>query len=175
MTKFLFVRHGEPEYASVGDWNNVPMGIHFSGLSESGRKQIKNTCCELAKYKVDIIVSSPYTRTLQSAAIMAKELNADVVVERDLHEWQSDLSFSITDQNVLLSLCQEHDRYNGVWPKGETKLWESTEMVRNRVLSCLSKYDKYNCVVVSGHAMMMQVVFDINEPIAYGQVLELIL
>ncbi len=107
MTKFLFVRHGEPEYASVGDWNNVPMGIHFSGLSESGRKQIKNTCCELAKYKVDIIVSSPYTRTLQSAAIMAKELNADVVI--------------------------------------------------------------------SGHAMMMQAVFDINEPIAYGQVLELIL
>ena len=48
-------------------------------------------------------------------------------------------------------------------------------MVRSRVLKCLEKYKAYNCVVVSGHAMMMQAVFGINEPIEYGAIMELVL
>lgn len=175
MTKFIFVRHGEPDYSSAGDWIKTPLGIHFSGLSDAGRKQIKDSCKELKKYDVDLIVSSPFTRTMQGATIMARELNADVVVEHDLHEWQVDLSYSITDQNVLLQLCHEHDRLNGTYPDGETRGWESTEMVRSRVLKCLEKYKAYNCVVVSGHAMMMQAVFGINEPIEYGAIMELVL
>lgn len=175
MTKFIFVRHGEPDYSATSDWINTPLGIHFSGLSDAGRAQIKSSCKELKKYDVDLIVSSPYTRTMQGASIMARELNADVVVEHDLHEWQSDLSYSITDKNVLLQLCQEHDRLNGIYPDGETRGWESTEMVRARVLKCLEKYKVYKCVVVSGHAMMMQAVFGMNEPIEYGGILELVL
>lgn len=175
MTKFIFVRHGEPDYSTAGDWIKTPLGIHFSGLSDAGRAQIKDCCKKLKKNEVDLIVSSPYTRTMQGAAIMARELNADVVVEHDLHEWQSDLSYSITDKNVLLQMCQEHDRLNGIYPEGEVRGWESTEMVRDRVLKCLEKYKGYNCVIVSGHAMMMQAVFGINEPIAYGAILELVL
>lgn len=171
MTKFLFVRHGEPDYSSVGDWGKIPMGKHFAGLSDAGRAQIKETCKELAKYNVDLILSSPYTRTMQGAAIMARELEADVIVERDLHEWQSDLTYAITDDNELLRLCQEHDYYNGIYPEGETRSWESTDIVRNRVLKCLKKYCNYKCVVVSGHAMMMQAVFGLNTPVPYGKVL----
>ena len=61
---------------------------------------------------------------------------------------------------------------NGVYPSGEIKTWESTEMVRDRVLACLKKYCKYKCVVISGHAMMMQAVLGITTPIDYGQILK---
>ncbi len=27
MTKFLFVRHGEPDYSSVAEWAHIPMGL----------------------------------------------------------------------------------------------------------------------------------------------------
>lgn len=67
----------------------MPMGKNLAGLSENGKLQIRNSCKLLAKYDVDIIVSSPFTRTMQGAAIMSKLLNADVEVERDLHEWQA--------------------------------------------------------------------------------------
>ncbi len=172
MTKFLFVRHGEPDYSSVAEWARIPMGKNLAGLSENGKRQIRNSCGVLSKYDVDIIVSSPFTRTMQSAAIMSKQLNVDVEVERDLHEWQADLTYSITDDKELLMLCQEHDRMNGVYPSGEIKTWESTEMVRDRVLACLKKYCKYKCVVISGHAMMMQAVLGITTPIDYGQILK---
>ncbi len=171
MTKFLFVRHGEPDYSSVAEWAHIPMGKNFAGLSENGKQQIRNSCELLAKYDVDIIVSSPFTRTMQGAAIMSKQLNAGVEVERDLYEWQADLTYSITDDKKLLMLCQEHDHMNGVYPSDETKMWESTEMVRDRVLACLKKYCKFKCVVISGHAMMMQAVLGITTPIDHGQIL----
>lgn len=81
------------------------MGKNFAGLSENGKRQIRNSCELLAKYEVDIIVSSPFTRTMQGAAIMSNQLNADVEVGRDLHEWQADLTYSITDDKELLMLC----------------------------------------------------------------------
>ncbi len=89
MTKFIFVRHGEPDYLSLEEWSKIPMGTNFAGLTVSGREQIKTSCKKLAEYPVDLIISSPYTRALQSAAIMARELNVEVIVERDLHEWQA--------------------------------------------------------------------------------------
>ena len=34
MTQFLFVRHGEPDYSSVGEWSKTSMGTSFAGLTE---------------------------------------------------------------------------------------------------------------------------------------------
>ena len=170
MTSFIFVRHGEPDYPSVGEWSQIPMGTNFAGLTKRGIEQIKNSCKKLAEYPIDLIISSPYTRALQGAAIMSRELNADVVVERDLHEWQADLTYSITESDTLLELCHERDNMNGIYPQGETRMWESSELVRNRVMHCLNKYLDKNYVVVAGHAIMMQAVFGINDPLEYGAI-----
>lgn len=40
MTTFYFVRHGEPDYQSVGDWSGIPFGQAFAGLTQAGEKQI---------------------------------------------------------------------------------------------------------------------------------------
>jgi len=171
MTTFLFVRHGEPDYDSVGEWKNILFGKEFAGLTELGKKQIEESAAKLLDKQVDIIISSPYTRTMQGAAIMARKLKVNVNVEKDLHEWESDLTHTITDNDELLALCKEHDRCNGIYPDGELKKWESTDLVKKRVIECLSKYVKYKCVVVSGHAMMMQAVLGINKPIEYGEII----
>lgn len=39
MTKVLFVRHGEPDYSTVGDWANTPLGLNFASLSDKGVRQ----------------------------------------------------------------------------------------------------------------------------------------
>lgn len=173
MAKFLFVRHGEPDYPSVGDWSGIAMCNNFAGLTEAGIGQIKKSCEELKKHKVDLIISSPFTRTLQGATIMARELNAEVVVEHNLHEWQADLTYSITDEEELASYSREYYELDGKYPEGETRLWETKEMVRKRVLECLEKYRDYECVVVSGHGMMTQAVVGEPIPVEYGQVVEI--
>jgi len=173
MTKFIFVRHGEPDYPSTLDWQKMSLAKNFAGLTEAGRNQIKDSCKELRKYNAELIISSPFTRTMQGAAIMARELDLDVVVEHDLYEWQADLTYSIEDDNELEGLVKEYNELDGVIPKGETKVWETTERVRNRVLRVLEKYTNYKCIIVSGHGMMTEAVLGYKAGLHYGQIVEI--
>lgn len=173
MTQFIFVRHGEPDYPSTLDWQKMSLAKNFAGLTEAGRNQIKESCKELKKYNAELIVSSPFTRTMQGAAIMARELNLDVVVEHELYEWQADLTYTIEDDKELDALVKEYNDLDGVYPHGETRVWETTEMVRTRVLRALDKYRDYKCVIVSGHGMMTQAVLGYKKGIEYGQITEI--
>ena len=173
MTKFVFVRHGEPDYPSTLDWSTMSLAKNFAGLTEKGIEQINASCEELKKYNAELIVSSPFTRTMQGAAIMARELGLSVAVEHNLYEWQADLTYSIEDETVLKKLVKEYIDLNGIYPEGESRVWETTAMVRKRVLEGLSKYKDYSCVIVSGHGMMIQAVLGHRKAIEYGQIIEI--
>lgn len=173
MTKFIFVRHGEPDYPSTLDWQKMSLAKNFAGLTLEGIDQIKNACNELKKYNAELIISSPFTRTMQGAAIMARELDLDVVVEHDLYEWQADLTYSIEDDDELTALVNEYNELDGIVPEGEKRVWEPTERVRNRVLNVLKKYTNYDCVIVSGHGMMTDAVLGHKAFLHYGQMVEI--
>ena len=172
MTTFYFVRHGEPAYDTVGDWSGFPFGKECAGLTKAGCEQIKHSAKRLLPYKPACILSSPYTRALQSAAILSKELKADIVVEHDLHEWETDRSHQIRDEKALVELCRQFDKNRGIYPDGEEPLWESREMMKNRVESVLMRWLDYDCIVVAGHALMMQSVSGIERPLAYGEIVK---
>ena len=127
MTTFYFVRHGEPDYQSVGDWSGIPFGQAFAGLTQAGEKQI-----------------------------LSRARDIPIAVERDLHEWDSDRTHTVRDEQELLRLCQEHDACGGIHPAGSEKLWESRQQVRDRAWKVLERYSGYERVAVTGHAMMMQ-------------------
>ena len=172
MTIFYFVRHGEPDYSSVGEWAEIPFGRAFAGLTEQGIGQISRAAAELKVHRPQIILSSPYTRTMQGAGIMAQELQIPILVERELHEWEVDRTHTIREESELLRLCQDYDFHNGIYPEGAEKQWESRQVVRDRVLGVLEKYLAYDRVVVSGHAIMMQDVSGQYKPFAYGEILQ---
>ena len=172
MTIFYFVRHGEPDYSSVGEWAAIPFGKEFAGLTEQGIIQITKAAAELKVYRPQIILSSPYTRTMQGAGIMAQELQIPILVERDMHEWEVDRTHTVREESELLRLCQDYDFHNGIYPEGAEKQWESRQVVRDRVLGVLEKYLAYDRVVVSGHAIMMQDVSGQYKPFAYGEILQ---
>lgn len=171
-TEFYFVRHGEPDYQSVGDWGGIPFGKEFAGLTRAGEAQILSAALLLEKERPQIIISSPYTRALQGAGILSRELRIPLWVERDLHEWDSDRTHMVRDEQELLRLCREHDACDGVHPAGEEKLWESRQQVRNRVCEVLERYLTYERVVVAGHAMMIQDVTGECRPLAYGEIVK---
>ena len=172
MTTFYFVRHGEPDYGGVGEWSNFPFGRDFAGLTEQGISQIVKAAETLKNFSPQIILSSPYTRTMQSAGILARELQIPLLVERDLHEWNSDRTHTVSSEQELLQLCRDHDLHNGIYPEGIEKKWESRQLVRTRVLNVLNRYLKYERVAVSGHAMMMQAVTGDCKPFAYGEIVQ---
>lgn len=144
MTTFYFVRHGEPDYQSVGDWSGIPFGQAFAGLTQAGEKQI-----------------------------LSRARDIPIAVERDLHEWDSDRTHTVRDEQELLRLCQEHDACDGIHPAGSEKLWESRQQVRDRAWKVLERYSGYERVAVTGHAMMMQDVTGEYRSIAYGEIITL--
>lgn len=172
MTTFYFVRHGEPDYESIGEWGKVPFGREFAGLTENGVSQICDAISELRKFSPQIVITSPYTRSMHGAAMISRELDIPLFVERDLHEWDSDKTHKVSDLEVLTELCNDFDLCGGEYPDGVEKQWESRPMVKERVLKVLEKYLNYDTVVVCGHAIMMQSVTRINRPFEYGEIVK---
>lgn len=83
MTRFFLVRHGETE------WNKkrIIQGVSDIPLNDTGRAQAASVGAILARHSFDLIVSSPLSRALETATIIARRLGmpAPVVIE-DLKE-----------------------------------------------------------------------------------------
>jgi broad specificity phosphatase PhoE len=119
----------------------------------------------------DIIVASPYTRALQTAAIISKNTGIEIKVEMELHEWMPDLTFQYGSLPECLELTREFNKYKGVYPEGETKRWESLNSLRARARSVADKYAVYNKVILVCHGMLMRTL-TYAEKIEPGEIIE---
>ena len=90
MTTFYFVRHGQMDTTMAGKKFYKDFSYNMMTLSEKGIGQIKETAKDVRLANAELIIASPFGRTLHSAAILSKELNIDMKVETDLHEWLAD-------------------------------------------------------------------------------------
>ena len=90
---FYFVRHGKTDYSEHNQKIYQGYGVNLASLAEKGKKQIKQTAKDERLQDADLIISSPYTRALQSAAILSRKLNVRLEVETDLHEWLANKNY----------------------------------------------------------------------------------
>ena len=84
---FYFVRHGETDYTERGTKIYQGHGTNLAPLSETGIGQIKKAAKDIRLQEANLILCSSYTRAVQSAAILSKELGLEIRIETDLHEW----------------------------------------------------------------------------------------
>ena len=174
MTQFLFVRHGETCYKEVDERGFVGQGRSLAKLTELGINQIKEIVKDDRLRNVDLIISSPYTRALQSAAILSKDLNIELDVEIDLHEWVPDIvHYNYKTSEDCFELGRDYDLNNGVYPKDEVKVWESKESMKKRMDSVLEKYIGYSKVIVVCHGMIIRTQKN-QEIIKNGEIIEFI-
>jgi alpha-ribazole phosphatase len=82
MTRFWLIRHGEPAEEARGRC----YGSLDIGLSETGRGQIAQVAEYLKKEPIAAIYSSPLSRALESARILAAAALSPVEVVADLRE-----------------------------------------------------------------------------------------
>ena len=83
MSKIFLVRHGQDTDNAEGILN----GRRDTELTALGREQAKTVANKLKDDNIQIIYSSPLKRTLQTAKIIAKELNIEeVIIEEGLIE-----------------------------------------------------------------------------------------
>jgi len=150
MTTFILIRHGEPRYDEIKEKGIYGMAYNFARLTENGIEQSKTRAKDSKLKDAEIIISSPFTRSLQTAANIASTLGLDVIVEHDLHEW-------LPDKDVVKDVDGEKafETYmNHLGKKSTTSFeYETYDEVKKRMELVLLKYTKYRKVIVVSHGI----------------------
>ena len=171
MALFYLIRHGEPDYEAVGKLGFYGFGRSFAPLSERGLKQAERTAKDARLLDADLIICSPYTRALQTAAIISRKINKEIIVEPELHEWIVDKTNSIKSSEEVAVLGREFQEYKGIYPDGIEMKWEELSSLRERIRRVADKYADYEKVIIVGHGMAFRVLKYI-ENIAPGEIIE---
>lgn len=163
--KVVLIRHGEPRYDEVSKRGYIGQGYDLGKLTDRGVEQAKNVSKSFRLNDAELIISSPYTRALQTAAIISRIRNIELTIENDLHEWMPDKTF-----RSKLDVSKAYDEYmgfEGKQTKKKTIDWETYDELKKRTHEALKPYiGKYNKVIVVCHGMVMSTftnIFDLIE------------
>ena len=108
--EILFTRHGQT------DWNNQGkiQGKTDIELNDKGKEQANITCSLLSEQKIDLIISSPLQRALQTAKVIAKKQNVPIIIdellrERDYGEFEGHYFSEVDFSGIWYSGLKEPD------------------------------------------------------------------
>jgi len=156
MTKLILVRHGEPDYSFVTERQFKGHGRDLAQLSQKGIEQAKTVAKDNRLQGASLIVSSPYTRALQTAAIISKERSLDINIEVDIHEWLPDLTFNYISDEAVKFASDECSDCKGNYTNDDTKNWEKLSVVANRSFKGLEKYLSYDKIIIVAHGIVIR-------------------
>lgn len=156
MTKLILVRHGEPDYSFVTERQFKGHGRDLAQLTARGIEQAKAAAKDSRLKGASLIVSSPYTRALQTAAIISKETGLDINIELDLHEWLPDLTYSYSSDEVVKVAASECTILKGEYSEEDKRTWEKISTVANRAIKSLEKYLDHEKIIVVAHGVVMR-------------------
>ena len=149
--EFVLIRHGDPNYSACVRGGINGQGFGLVPLSEKGLQQARQVAAHPALAGAQLVLSSPYTRALQTAAEIVRTTGLPLAVEPDLHELMADRSGAPHTREEMKQLHQEFLACRGRWPEGDERPWETVEQLTDRVTSVLSRYLSYDKVIVVTH------------------------
>lgn len=151
------IRHGEADYKNIQKNDNCSLA-NLASLSEDGIKQAKSLQSYIKQLPNAKIVSSPYTRALQTAYIASER--TDITVEYDLHEWLPDDRFRISIEKI-----SERNQYF----KNHTQNvnYETNDKMQSRFASVIEKYKNEDILIIFSHA---RIIASFLESIGIGEI-----
>lgn len=155
MTLYL-IRHGQPDYTEVTQRHFVGHGRDLAKLTPKGIEQAEAVSHDPRLAEADLILSSPYTRALQTAAIISKNTGLPIQVETDLIEWMPDLTFSYGGPEHFGEIETELQRCKGEWNENCKYHWESYSDLGRRAFNVVKKYLDHDKLIVVTHGMLMR-------------------
>ena len=156
MQKVVFIRHGQQDYSEVLNRKYVGHGIDLAPLTENGIKMVESISFDSRLDNAEIIVCSPLTRTMQTAAIISKNRQLDIRVELDLQEWIPNLSFQYSSEEEFLKAEKLCTQYKGVRPDDCEIKFENFEDVFNRAKTALLRYSSYKKIIAVSHSVVIR-------------------
>ncbi len=105
----ILLRHGQTLWNLHYSQTRVDPDLPDPGLTETGRQQAEAAATALVGRGVSLLFASPYQRTLETAAVVARRLNVPIFVEPLLRE-RAGFSCDIgTRAGMLAKAWPDHD------------------------------------------------------------------
>ncbi|TAK25047.1 MAG: histidine phosphatase family protein [Chloroflexota bacterium] len=151
------VRHGETSY-ELAEERRLRGGMRdWMPLTPRGVEQAQEVAERLRSFDLTLILSSPMTRALQTAAVISRIVAVPIVVEFDLHEWLPDTTGTYDSTATMIAAAEERDRLGGEWPPGGDRAWEPESIVRQRTVRILSRYTTHRGLAVVCHGTIIRI------------------
>lgn len=154
--QLFLIRHGQPDYAAVTTRHFIGHGRDLAQLSQLGQQQAEIVAQDSRLQDAEIILSSPYTRALQTAAIISRHTGIPIAVETDLMEWMPDLTFTYTGPAHFGEIDQELRNHQGVWNPSCKFRWESLPDLGERAFGAVKRYLDRKKVIAVTHGMVIR-------------------
>ncbi|HZJ89652.1 MAG TPA: histidine phosphatase family protein [Bacilli bacterium] len=146
----ILIRHGEPRYDEVDRHTRGD----FGRLTARGAKQAEARASDPRLEGATLIVSSPYTRSLQSAAIISRITDLPLEIEHDLREWTADVKYQFDYDGE--EAYKEYIKFKGKLNKISKFRYETYESVQKRVRNAIEKYEQsHEKIIVVCHGIVM--------------------
>lgn len=142
--KVYFVRHATRDHTLKTD---------TAPLSEKGRQEAQSLVAWFEGKCIETIYSSPYARTIETVAPLARTVNIDIQVVDDLRE------------RVIGEWVDDFDTYAAEqWKNFDYRLphGESLKEVQQRIVQCFEdilSQEKRETIVICGHGTSLAVLF----------------
>jgi len=155
--KLVLIRHGAVDYTPVNVRGFIGHGRDLAPLSEEGIHQAERVAHAPELAGCQLILASPYTRAMQTAAIISRGTGLDIHVEVDLHEWLPDKTYRYLNYSELDALRVGYARAHGVCPPGTTCRWETVDEMNERLKPVLDRwfYKGFQRLAVVCHGMVI--------------------
>lgn len=154
--ELLLIRHGQPDYTEVSERGFVGHGRDLAKLSPLGISQAEAVSKDERLKDADIILSSPYTRAMQTAAIISQNTGIPIAVETDLIEWMPDLTFTYDGPAHFQEIEAELQQHQGEWNPSCKYHWESYSRLGERAFRAVKKYLDCKKVIAVTHGMLIR-------------------
>lgn len=147
---YFLLRHGEGEHNVMGFLADAAYDkVRPAHLTVQGKDNVWVAAKELATDDIDVIYASPLTRTMETAAIVAKKLGGmDIIRDERLREVDFG-EFSGKDVSEMRELYEEYGRFEAR-PEGGENLDDIRVRVQEFIDEVHEEYDKKNILIV-GH------------------------
>ncbi|MGR5130719.1 histidine phosphatase family protein [Vibrio alfacsensis] len=149
--EIVFVRHGVPDFTLADERQMTQLEKDYAPLCRDHLPVLQENLNQPVFDDADIIISSLYTRALQTAEILNRHRGLPLFVEHDLREWRADREggyFTLKERDRRWHEYRESLKA-GI-PMTDTR-YEYIDELKLRAELVLERYRQYRKVVVVSH------------------------
>lgn len=161
--KILLVRHSKADYTPCMERGFIGIGLEMAELTDEGIKMAQDASLNPIFIDSQIIISSPFPRALNTAAILSKKLSLDLLTDINFREHTLDMTQQAKSFDELNEISIDFEKCNGIIPLEKNKKWEEKSSLKNRALLAINKYTKYDKIIVVTHGTLINALTGVKD------------